>query len=68
MESLGQQASKDRRKKKEDNRRKIKEQRKNRLREKAAQTAMSKDATFGKSNQKLKEIEIERKREAGNRE
>ena len=51
MESLGKQAVTDRRKKKEANRKQIKEQRKNRLREKAAQAAMSKDASFGKTAQ-----------------
>ena len=51
MEPLGTKAVQDRRKKKEENRKKIKEQRKNRLREKAAQTAIAKDASFGKTPQ-----------------
>ena len=58
MESFGKQASEDRRKKKENNRRQIKEQRKNRLREIAAQKALKKDENFGKSDQKLKELNI----------
>jgi hypothetical protein len=57
------QATQDRRKKKEKNRREVKEQRKNRLREIAAQTALSKDATFGKTEQKIKEIQMVKKQE-----
>ena len=61
MESFGKQASQDRRKKKESNRRKVKEERKNRLREQAAQKAIKKDATFGASDQKIKEMNIKKK-------
>ena len=68
MESFGKQASQDRRKKKEKNRRQIKEERKNRLREQAAQKAIAKDATFGASEQKLKEMAIKKKQEIANKE
>ena len=68
MESFGKQASTDRRKKKEANRRQIKESRKNRLREIAAQKAISKDATFGASDQKIKEMNIKKRQEAANKE
>ena len=68
MENFGKQASTDRRKKKEANRREIKEGRKNRLREMAAQKAIKKDATFGASDQKIKEMGIKQKQEAANKE
>ena len=42
--------------------------RKNRLREQAAQKAIAKDATFGASDQKLKEMAIKKKQEVANRE
>lgn len=61
MESFGKQARDEKRKKKEKNRRTIKEERKNRLRENAAQKAIAKDATFGASDQKIKEMTIKKK-------
>jgi len=69
METLfGKQNIVDRRKKKEANRRQTKEARKNRLREVAFQKAIAKDETFGASDQKIKEIQIKKKREAANKE
>ena len=68
MEPLGKEAVKDRRRKKEANRKQIKEQRKNRLREKAAQVAIAKDASFGKTPQQIKEINLKKKQEEANRE
>jgi len=38
------------------------------LREQAAQKAMAKDATFGASEQKLREMAIKKKQEVANRE
>ena len=55
MDPFNEKAVKERRQKKEGARKKIKEERKNRLREKAAQAAMAKDSTFGKTKEKIKE-------------
>ena len=55
MDPFNEKAVKERRQKKEGARKKVKEERKNRLREKAAQAAMAKDSTFGKTKEKIKE-------------
>ena len=68
MDPLNEKAVKERRQKKEANRKKIKEERKNRLREKAAQAAMAKDSTFGKTKEKIKEQDFKKKQEDANRE
>ena len=68
MDPLNEKAVKERRQKKEANRKKIKEERKNRLREKAAQVAIKKDSTFGKTKEQVKEANFKKTQEEANRE